>query len=112
VGPRQKTWRAIDNLDRAWVRYHPERRLMLFGVHVISGAPDTTYPWVVLTWDMARNVWQPNWKLAGATQRLFVVQTIATTTMLGPSGPPMSPNTTLITASSWRAHWTNGDASD
>jgi hypothetical protein len=110
VGPRQRTWRGIDQLTQAWVRYHPERRLMLFGVHVAADAPDTTAPWVVLAWDLARNVWQPDWKLAGSTTRIFVAQSVATTTVLGPSASPTGPSTTLVTTATWRANWTNGDA--
>lgn len=109
VGPRQRTWRGIDKLDKAFVRYHPERGLILFGVHIVSGAPDTTYPWVKLAWDIQRRVWQPNWRLTGNT-RFFVMQAVATSAVQGPSAPPTGPNTTVVTFSSWRANWTNGDA--
>lgn len=109
VGPRQRTWRGIDKLDQSWVRYHPERRLMLFGVHVTAGAPDATYPWVMLAWDIDRRVWQPNWRLAGNT-RFFMVQPIPSTSAVGPGASPSAPNTTAVTVSGFTANWTNGDA--
>lgn len=108
-GPRQRTWASIDQLGQAWVRYHPERRVVLFGVHVSQGAPDATYPWVLLVWDCDRSVWQPNWKLAG-TPRFFVGQAIASSTMIGPTGPPTAPNSTAVNTSGWTANWTAGDA--
>jgi hypothetical protein len=109
MGPRQRTWKGIDKLDKIWVRYHAERRLMLFGVHAVSGAPDTTNPWVLLCWDMARDVWQPNWRMAGNT-RLYVGAMIATTTTAAPGAAPTGLSTTSITTSGWTANWTNGDA--
>ena len=110
VGPRQRTWRGIDKLDTSWVRYHPERRGVLFGVHVTSGAPDATYPWVILFWDTAREVWQPNWKVVGSNVRFFSAVTVASTTSAGPGAPPTGSNTTNITTTAYRANWTNGDA--
>lgn len=109
VGSRQRTWAGINQLGQSWVRYHPERRLVLFGVHPQAGAPDGTYPWVLLTWDCDRDVWQPNWKFAG-TPRLFMAQAIASTTAIGPVAPPSAPNTTGITSAGWTANWTAGDA--
>lgn len=108
-GPRQRTWASIDQLGQAWIRYHPERRVVLFGVHVSQGAPDATYPWVLMVWDCERSVWQPNWKFAG-TPRLFVGQAIASSTTIGPAGPPTAPNTTAVTEVGWTANWTTGDA--
>jgi hypothetical protein len=110
-GPRQATWKGIDKLDKCWVRYHPERRVVLFGVHFVAGAPDTTWPWMILVWDCARNVWQPNWRVVGSSIRFTAAATVATTTVAAPSGPPTAPNTTLLTDVSWRANWTTGDAS-
>lgn len=109
VGPRQRTWAGISQLGASWVRYHPDRRLVLFGVHVTSGAPDATYPWVFMAWDCDRSVWQPNWKLAG-TPRFFVAQAVASSAVTGPSAPPSAPVTSLVTAQDWTASWTNGDA--
>lgn len=109
VGPRQKTWRGIDNLAAAFVRYHPERRLMLFGVRQVSSAPDSTYPWVALAWDMNRKVWQPNWRIAGGATRFFSVRAIATTTAQGPTTAPTAPETSAVTFEGWTASWTNGD---
>lgn len=84
---------------------------MLFGVRQVSGAPDATYPWVMLAWDMNRRVWQPNWRLAGGATRFFAARAVATTTALGPTAPPTAPATTLVTKEGWAAGWTNGDAS-
>jgi hypothetical protein len=110
MGPRQSTWQGIDRLDLAWVRYHPERRLVLFGVHVTAGAPDTSYPWVLLAWDTARQVWQPDWKVTGSSVRFFSAVTVASTSAQGPSAGPSAPSTTLIHSQGWTANWTNGDA--
>lgn len=109
VGPRQKTWRGLDQLGVAFVRYHPERRLILFGVHQVSGAPDSTYPWIGLAWDLTRRVWQPNWRVAGSTTKFFSMRAIATTTAAGPGAPPNTPVTSAVTGEGWTASWTNGD---
>ena len=108
-GPRQRTWAGIDKLDQAWVRYHPERRLVLFGVHVISGAPDTTSPWTILCWDLTRDVWAPNWRIAGNV-RLFSVTPNASTAVAAPTAAPSGLSTTGVTTTGWTCNWTNGDA--
>lgn len=110
VGPRQKTWKGIDALDSAFVRYHPERRLMLFGVHRTSGAPDATYPWIMLAWDLNRRVWMPDWRIAGSATRFFTIRAIATTTASAPSQPPSAPVTANVTEQGWTPTWANGDA--
>jgi hypothetical protein len=107
-GPRQRTWAGIDKLDQAWVRYHPERRLVLFGVHAVSGAPDSTAPWKMLAWDLVRDVWQPDWFLSGPT-RIFCVTPIASTAVAAPTAAPSGLSTTGVTTTGWTANWTNGD---
>lgn len=112
VGPRQRTWAGIDHYGESWVRYHPERNLMLFGVHVQSGAPDDTYPWIILAWDCARNVWQPNWRMATNT-RFFTARSVASAPGAGdaPVAPPVAiePDPALITTTQYEPRWTNGD---
>ncbi len=114
VGPRRPSWRGIDNVADSWVAYHPERRLMLFGLHPTEAASgrSATYPWVVWAWDIQRSVWQPNHKY-GAD--LFHASAITTTTGSssgasgGPSAAPSSPSTSAETVSGYQANWTNGD---
>jgi len=115
VGPRRPSWRGIDNVADSWVGYHPERRLMLFGLHPTESATgrSATYPWVVWAWDIQRSVWQPNHKY-GAD--LFHASAITTTTGSssgasgGPSAAPSSPSTSAETTSGYQGNWTNGDA--
>lgn len=109
VGPRQRGWRALNQVDSAWVSYHPERRVILFGVHPTqtSGSRSATYPWAVWVWDLERSVWQTDWKF-GAD--FFMVAPVTTTTAVGPTAAPSAPSTSNQTASAYRANWTNGDA--
>ena len=110
VGPRQPDWRGIDNVAEAWVRYHPERRLVLFGLHpseAESGRSDT-FPWRVWAWDLLRGVWQPDLEF-GAD--LFDASGLTSTTADGPSSAPSSPSTDTETASGYTGNWTNGDTS-
>ncbi len=109
VGPRQPDWRGIDNVGEAWVRYHPERRLMLFGLHPTEAESgrSTTFPWRIWAWDILREVWQPDLEF-GAD--LFDASTITTATAEGPSAAPSSPSTGSETTSGYTGSWTNGDA--
>ena len=61
VGPRRPSWRGIDNVADSWVAYHPERRLILFGLHPTEteSGRSATFPFVVWAWDIQRSVWQP-----------------------------------------------------
>jgi hypothetical protein len=110
VGPRRVSWRGIDSVAEAWVAYHPERRLVLFGLHPTeaeSGRSDT-FPWRVWAWDIERSVWQPNHEF-GAD--LFHASALTTTAGGGgPSAAPSSPSTSSITETGYTANWTNGDA--
>ena len=109
AGPRQRGWRAINQVDSAWVAYHPERRVILFGVHPSVSSPgrSASYPWVIWTWDLERNVWQTDWKFG---TDLFMAAPVTTTTAVGPSASPSAPNNTAITTNGYTANWTNGDA--
>ena len=109
VGPRQAAWRQIDNVVEAWVAYHPERRLMLFGLHPTEAESgrSTTFPWRVWAWDILRDVWAPNHEF-GAD--LFHASAITTTTAEGPSAAPSSPSSGSETSSGYTGSWTNGDA--
>lgn len=108
-GPRQRGWRAIDQASNAWVAHHPERRVILFGVHpsTASAGRSATYPWVVWVWDLERSVWQTDWKF-GAD--FFMAAAVATSTAVGPTAAPSAPNTTAATTSGYTANWTNGDS--
>jgi hypothetical protein len=108
-GPRQRDWKGINLIANSWVRYNPERGLMLFGLHPSTSrtSRSATYPWIIWTWDIDRNVWQPNWD---PDTDFFYGTSITTTTAQGPSAPPSSPNTTNLTVSTFTANWTNGDA--
>lgn len=109
VGPRQRGWRAMNQVATAFVSYHPERHVILFGMHPAEAATgrSTTYPWVWWVWDIEREVWQTDWKM-GAD--FFMATPITTTTALGPSAAPSSPVSSSLTASGYTAGWTNGDA--
>ncbi len=113
VGPRKPSWRGIDNTAESWVAYHPERDLILFGLHPTEteSGRSATFPWVVWVWDRQRSVWAPNLKF-GAD--LFHASALTTTTSTGvggtPSAPPSSPVTSAETTSGYTASWTNGDA--
>lgn len=114
VGPRKSSWRGIDKLADAWVTYHPERNLILFGLHPVEAASgrSDTFPWVVWAWDIERSVWQPNHKY-GAD--LFHASAVTSTTAAtaGPDGAPSSPAvvSSSPSTSGYTAGWTNGDTS-
>jgi hypothetical protein len=108
IGPRQADFRALDNLQNSFCFYHPDRRLILFGVHQ-QGTTPATYPTILWAWDVQRERWQPDWVLATPTA-FFHGNNIPTTTALGPSAPPTNPVTSAITTTGFTASWTNGDA--
>jgi hypothetical protein len=109
VGPRLQGWAGIDNTAEAWVRYHPERRLILFGLHPTETETgrSATFPWVVWAWDPTRDVWQPDLKFG---IDLFHASAITTTSAEGPTAPPSAPVSSAETTSGYTASWTNGDA--
>lgn len=109
AGPRQRGWLAMNQVDSAWVTYHPQRRGILFGVHPSASSPgrSATYPWVLWFWDLERQVFQTDWKF-GAD--FFMASPVATSTALGPSAPPSAPATSSETTSGYTATVTLGDA--
>lgn len=111
AGPRQRGWRAINQVDSAWVAYHPERRLVLFGVHPseASAGRSATYPWVLWAWDIERQVWQTDAKYGTDVFMAAAVTQGGGATSSGPSAAPSAPNTTSPTVSGYTANWTNGD---
>lgn len=109
VGPRQRGWQSMNQIDSAWVTLHPERQLVLFGVHPsqASSGRSTTYPWVIWAWDLQRDVWAPDWK-HGAD--FFMAAAVATATAAGPSAAPSAPDAASIATTSWTGEFTAGDA--
>lgn len=109
VEPRD--WRDINLETTSWVSFHPDRRVVLFGVHpavAVSGR-STTHPWKIWAWDVDRDVWTADWVVTGSDPAYATAcpsGTIAT-----PSGPPTGPSTTSITATGFTANWTCADAS-
>lgn len=113
AGPRQRGWRAINKPENAFVTYHPERRLILFGLHPTqtSGSRSATYPWLLWTWDIEREVWQTDWKMgADFFMATPVSVTVGSSASIGPSAPPSAPNNSAIGTGGYTANWTNGDA--
>jgi len=111
TGPRQRGWRGMDNVAKAFVTYHPDRRAVLFGVHpsTASSGRSTSYPWTQWVWDIERSTWQTDW--VHATSAGFVMMApVATSTALGPTASPSSPTTSAQTPTGYTANWTNGDA--
>jgi len=108
-GPRALDFQSLDNLDKAWIAYHPNRRLILFGVHP-QGTSPASYPWIIWAWDIERQRWQPDWVNAVPTGYAHGGE-VPTTTIMAPSAPPSAPVTSAITSSGYTASWTNGDAS-
>lgn len=115
VGPRQRFWSTVNNLEFAWVRYNPSRRLVLFGVH-FSGSPGSkpTYPYTIWAWDIDRSVWTADQvylrsAAAGDSLDMTIIATVSTETLLGPGAPPTAPVTSAVQSYGWRAGWTNGD---
>ncbi len=117
VGPRQRVWRGMSQLEFGWVRYHPDRRLVLFGLHPAeSPGAKPTYPYILWAWDVDRSVWTLDHAYlrsdAGADYLdIATIATVASETVKGPTSPPGALVNSLITTSGWRAGWTNGDTS-
>ncbi len=109
VGPRQRGWRGIDRLEAAWVRYHPQRRVVLFGLHPTQNRTgrSASYPWTIWVWDLDRERWATDWDNDADYHYGFG---LATTTGDGPTAAPSAPATSSQTTGGWTADWTNGDA--
>lgn len=115
VGPRLRDWNGIDRPTEAWVSWHPERRLVLFGLHPTeaSAGRSATYPWKVWAWDVDRQVWQPDWTMGADLFFASAVEAVSSATAAGsaaPSAPPSAPVTSGETTTGYTASWTNGDA--
>lgn len=120
-GPREVSWRLLNSFDLYWVEYHPDRRLILFGVHPAqtSGSRSTTVPWETWGWDLARQVWQSNWTFGqsshspdyGAGFDLSHAKAINTTVVAGPTGPPSIAAVSMVGTILFEANWVNGDSS-
>lgn len=120
-GPREMSWRLLNQFTDYWVEYHPDRRLVLFGVHPAqtSGDRSATYPWYVWAWDLARSVWASDWVFGqsshspdfGAGFDLAHIKAINTTTVSGPSAPPAIEPVTGVGLNGFTANWDNGDTS-
>lgn len=78
VAPRRRSWRAVGSLDKAIVRYDPERRLILFGF-VTTGATDVRALWL---WDIDAEQWVGEWTLPIGVSDVFP---LATGTAPGPT---------------------------
>lgn len=120
-GPREVSWRLLNQFDRYWVEYHPDRRVVCFGVHPAqtSGSRSATVPWDVWNWDLARSVWTSDWEFGqsshspdfGAGYDLNHVKAINTTTVTGPTAPPVIAAVSAVSLHTFTANWTNGDTS-
>jgi len=108
VGPRKQDFLALDNLASTFCFYHPDRRVVLFGVHP-QGTTPATYPWVLWQWDVERERWQPDWVQSTATAYAHG-NVIPTTSVAGATAPPSAPSTTGVTTTGYTANWTVGDA--
>jgi len=107
VGPRKADFNAIDNLLGAFCFYHPDRRLVLFGMHPQGTTPET-YPWILWAWDTERERWQPD--LVPATPFAIAAgSAIPTTTVSGPSAPPSTLSVNTIGPGSFNEVWVSGD---
>ena len=117
-GPRDTAWTLTSNPEAQFVEYHPDRGLILFGVRQATGLPSglylaaggstpATYPNVLWTWDVARNVYGPDW---GFGLSFFHVRAIGTTTVQTPQAAPTATAATSVTATGFTENWTNGDA--
>lgn len=110
VGPRQQSWRGINQTEYAWVTFHPDKRVILFGLHPsqATSGRSTTYPWKPWVWDIDRSVWTTDWPFTGLD--IFMAVAVPAGTIANPAGPPTSPATATITTTGFTANWTTGDA--
>lgn len=107
TGPRRADFLGLDNLANTFCFYHPDRRVVVFGVHP-SGTTPSTYPWNLWIWDVERERWQPDWVFSTPTA-FFHGNNIPTTSAASPTAPPSNPVTSAITTNGFTASWTNGD---
>ncbi len=107
-GPRKADVLALDNLANSFTFYHPDRRLICFGVHP-QGTSPSQYPWILWTWDIQRERWQPDWVFALPTAFAHGAN-VPTTSVPGPTAPPSLPVTLAQFVDGYTASWTTGDA--
>jgi hypothetical protein len=97
--PRRRSWRQLDLLELAFVRYHADRRQIWFGVPQPSVSGYVSAPNVAWIWDIDREQWDVNQR----TGRSFhLVQGIAQSPEL-PAAPPS------VVAQSWSYGEANAD---
>lgn len=117
-GPRERAWSLVSSTEACFVEYHPDRRLIVFGVRQAAGLPDgiylsaggttpATYPNVLWTWDIDRSCYGPD---QGFGLSLFHVVAVPSTTPQTPQGTPTATTASGVTATGFTANWTNGDA--
>jgi hypothetical protein len=115
VGPRLRDWKGIDRPIHGWTAYHPERRLVLFGLHpteAVSGR-SATYPHRIWAWDVDRSVWQPDLVFNADFVVAAAIEPVtagAVAAAPAPTNPPSLPFTSAATVSGYTANWTVGDA--
>lgn len=118
-GPREFSWRLLNEFDQYFVEYHADRRVVCFGVHPAQtdGDRSTTVPYVLWVWDVVRQVWQPNQMFGnsahspdfGAGFDLNHIKSLNVTTVAGPTGPPRIEAVTSVGLTGFTANWDNGD---
>ena len=109
--PRESSWNKITNLAYAWVIYHPDRNVVLFGMNQtpVPVGRSATYPTVAWIWDCQRERWISDIAMSAD---MAYAQAIPTTTVMTPTGAPTGLAITHATAglTTVDATWTNTDA--
>jgi hypothetical protein len=106
VRPRRRSWRSIISLDKAVVRYNPERRVVSFGV-MLTGDTAIKTLWL---YDIDSQGWVADWPLPATIVDMY---SIVSGTALGPSAAPTALSITHASATltSVTGAFTVGDAS-
>lgn len=90
VGPRRRSWRAVSGLDRAICRFHPERRVVLFGLCTASATrPNTFWQFAVDSNEWVGDLVPP----VGANDAFSIPATVA-------QGPAAAPGVITVTHAS------------
>jgi len=110
--PRAASWNKITNLAYAWVIYHPDRNVVLFGMNQtpVPAGRSVTYPTVAWIWDCQRERWISD--IAMSADMTYASAIPSVTTTFSPSTAPTSLAFTHFSAglTTVAATWTNGDA--
>lgn len=113
TGARRRTWPKVDQLTSAWVAYHPDRNVVLFGIHTSPAGTgrSATYPSRCLLWDVERERWTADWTpSADLSSAMAVPIRTVTTPAAAVSALTYVSGTLTTVAASWAL---NGDlASD